>query len=157
MVFLLLVWPALPAGQQHLSFQSLIAQAEVIVAAEIISSDYSATAADGPMLATARVLKALKGPMLAEKEFSFRESAWVGPTYQKGEHRILFLEKSKQSDSAKNVQWLILSNPYARTDFFIDTESLAALSLESLKSFLHELQAFKPRPNKVVFGKRAPK
>jgi hypothetical protein len=47
------------------------------------------------MAATAKVLKVLKGRLTTGKQFSFTETAWVGPSYQKGEYRILFLEKAK--------------------------------------------------------------
>ena len=138
-------------------FESLITAAEAVVAVEILSTDYTATPADGPMVATAKVLKALKGPFTTGKQFSFTETAWVGPTYQKGEYRILFLEKAKPSESPKASEWRILSRPNARIDFFIEKDSVPALSAESLKSFLKEIQESGDKPKRVVFDKRQTK
>jgi hypothetical protein len=137
-----------------LNFTGLITAAEAVVAVQILSTDYTATPSDGPMSAAARVLKVLKGPLITEKKFSFWETAWVGPAYQKGEYRILFLEQAKPAESGKTTRWWILSNLYARTDFFIEKESIAALSAESLESFLKEIQESRPRPQKVVFAKK---
>ena len=137
-----------------LNFTSLMTAAEAVVAVEILSTDYTATPSDGPMSAAAKVLKVLKGPLITDKKFSFRETAWVGPAYQKGEYRILFLEQAKPAESGKTTRWWILSNLYARTDFFIEKESIAALSAESLESFLKEIQESRPRPTKVVFAKK---
>lgn len=141
--------------QEQRAFEGLIAAAEAVVAVEILSTDYTATPADGPMVAAAKALKVLKGLLTTEKQFSFTETAWVGPTYQKGEYRILFLEKTKPTEFPKTTEWRILSNLHARTDFFIDKDSVPALSTESLESFLKKLQESKPRPKKVVFDKSA--
>jgi hypothetical protein len=81
-----------------LNFTGLITAAEAVVAVEILSTDYTATPSDGPMVAAARVLKVVKGPFAAGKTFNFTEMAWVGPSYQKGEYRILFLEKTKPTE-----------------------------------------------------------
>jgi len=141
--------------QEQRAFEGLIAAAEAVVAVEILSTDYTATPADGPMVAAAKALKVLKGLLTTEKQFSFTETAWVGPSYQKGEYRILFLEKTKPTEFPKTTEWRILSNLHARTDFFIDKDSVPALSTESLESFLKKLQESKPRPKKVVFDKSA--
>ena len=141
--------------QEQRAFEGLIAAAEAVVAVEILSTDYTATPSDGPMVATARVLKVVKGPFTAGKTFNFMETAWVGPTYQKGEYRILFLEKTRPTEYPRTAEWRILSNLHARTDFFIDKDSVPALTAESLESFLKKLQESKPRPKKVVFDKRA--
>lgn len=142
-----------PVNQEQRAFDGLIAAAGAIVAVEILSTDYAATASDGPMVAAARVLKVVKGPFSDGKKFSFTETAWVGPTYQKGEFRILFLEKTKPTEFPRTTEWRILSHLHARTDFFIEKNSVPALSTESLKSFLKKLQESKPTPKKAVFGK----
>jgi len=139
------------AVTQEQGFEVLIASAESVVAVEILSTDYTATPADGPMVATSKVLKAVKGDLAAGKTFTFAETAWVGPTYQKGDLRILFLEKPKPSESHKSAKWRILSSLYARTDFFIEKDSVPALTLESLQSFLRKIQELNPKPKKVVF------
>jgi len=139
------------AAQEQRAFEGLIAAAEAVVAVEILSTDYTATPSDGPMVAAARVLKVVKGRLTAGRKFNFTETAWVGPTYQKGEYRILFLEKTKPTEFPRTTEWRILSNLYARTDFFIEKDSVPALSTESLESFLKKLQESKPRPKKIVF------
>lgn len=145
---------AVTQEQPGLKFTSLITAADAVVAVEILSTDYTATPSDGPMVATSKILKVLKGPFTTGHQFSFTETAWVGPTYQKGEYRILFLEQAKPTESRKAARWRILSNLYARTDFFVEKDSLAALSTESLASFLEKLQESKPTPKKVVFDKK---
>ncbi|MFY9610972.1 MAG: hypothetical protein WAU45_20470 [Blastocatellia bacterium] len=145
---------AVTQEQPGSGFTGLITAAEAVVAVEILSTDYTATPSDGPMMADAKVLKVLKGPLTAGKKFSFWETAWVGPAYQKGEHRILFLEQAKPTEPRKTTRWWILSNLYARTDFFIEKDSIAALSADSLASFLKEIQESNPRPKKVVFAKK---
>ena len=142
---------ALAVTQEQQGFEVLIASAESVVAVEILSTDYTATPADGPMVATSKVLKAVKGDLAAGKTFTFAETAWVGPTYQKGDLRILFLEKPKPSEPHKSAKWRILSSLYARTDFFIEKDSVPALTLESLQSFLRKIQELNPKPKKVVF------
>jgi hypothetical protein len=145
---------AVTQEQPGLGFSGLTAAADAVVAVEILSTDYTATPSDGPMMAYARVLKVVKGPLSIGNRFSFWESAWVGPAYQKGEYRILFLEQAKPTESAKTARWWILSNLYARTDFFIEKDSIPALSAESLESFLKQIQESRPRPKKVMFDKR---
>ncbi|MCI0489438.1 MAG: hypothetical protein L0229_22830 [Blastocatellia bacterium] len=139
--------------QEPRAFEGLIAASEAVVAVEILSTDYTATPSDGPMVAVAKVLKGLKGPLTAGGQFRFSETAWVGPTYKKGEYRILFLEKTGPQEFPKTTEWRILSHLYARTDFFIEKDALSDLSLESLESFLKKIQERKDRPKKVVFGK----
>jgi len=156
-VFLILGSRAVAVEQEQRPFDGLIAAAEAVVAVEILSTDYTATPSDGPMLAEAKALKALKGPLTSGKEFHFSETAWVGPTYQKGEYRILFLETTASSEFPRPAKWRILSRLDARIDFFIEKKSLPDLSLESLDSFLKKIQESKDRPTKVMFGKGAVK
>ena len=140
------------AEQESSPFESLKTNAEAIVAAEILSTDYRATPADGPMKAVAKVLKVLKGPLAGGKKFSFSETAWVGPTYQAGEFRILFLEKAKPITDSPTSPWRVLSHLYAKSDFFIEKESIPSLSLPSLQLFLKKIKV----PNKArkhVFNK----
>lgn len=145
---------AVTQEQPGSGFSGLITAAEAVVAVEILSTDYTATPSDGPMVAEAKVLKVVKGPLTTGKKFSFWETAWVGPAYQKGEYRILFLEQAKPDESRKATRWWILSNLFARTNFFIERDSIAGLSAGSLEAFLKEIQESTPRPNKVVFDKK---
>lgn len=156
LAFLVLGSPrgAVTQEQSGSSFSDLINTAEAVVAVEILSTDYTATPSDGPMKAEAKILKVVKGALTTGKKFDFWETAWVGPSYQKGEYRILFLEQAKPPEPGMRARWWIVSNLYARTDFFIEKDSVAALSAESLGSFLKGIQETSPRPNKVVFDKK---
>ena len=143
----------LAGNQKQLTFEGLIAMSEAVVAVEILSTDYTRTALDGPMVATAKILKALKGPYATGEQFSFSESPWIGrPTYQHGERRILFLVNVRPSESSRTI-WTI-ENREMRTDFFIEEDSVPALSEESLKSFLREIQESEDRTGRVVFDRR---
>ena len=156
-VILIALWGfalrAIAVEQEQRPYEGLITTAAAVVAVEILSTDYTATPVDGDMVATAKVLKILKGPFTKGKLFRFTETAWVGPTYQKGEYRILFLEKARSPKFPKATEWRILSHLYAKTDFFIEKGSLSDLSLESLESFLRKIQESKNRPKTIVFGK----
>lgn len=132
--------------------EGLIAAAEVIAAVEIVSADYSLTANDGPMVAAAEVLKVLKGPLTLGRQVRFSETAWVGPTYQKGEYRILFLQKAASTEFPRPTDWRIVSRQDARTDFFIERNALSELSLQSLDTFLKQIGS-KDAGRKVVFAK----
>jgi hypothetical protein len=56
----------------------LLAAAEAVAAVEIVSADYSLTANDGPMVAAAKVLKVLKGPLTPGRDVRFFETWWRG-------------------------------------------------------------------------------
>lgn len=155
LIMLLLGSRIVAMQRQQRSFEGLITAADAVVAVEILSTDYSATPADGPMVAAANVLKSLKGAITLGKKFRFSETAWVGPAYQKGEYRILFLEKVASSEFPAPSKWRILSRLDARTDFFFEKKSLSDLSLESLRSFLKKLHGSGDTPKKVLFGKGA--
>jgi hypothetical protein len=139
-VILFLGFGSSQVEQQQRSVEGLIATADAILVAEILSTDYTATPADGPMVAVAKVWKVLKGRFTSGKRFRFAETAWVGPTYQKGEYRVLFLEKTKSREAAKASPWWILSHLSARRDYFIDKDSIPNLSRESLGAFMKKIQ-----------------
>jgi hypothetical protein len=71
MALMMLVSRAVAQGQGQSPPQGLLASADAIVAVEIVSTDYAATAADGPMVAAAKVLKVLKGPLTPERQVRF--------------------------------------------------------------------------------------
>jgi hypothetical protein len=129
-------------AQQQTTLASLIPAADVIVAGQISDTDYSQTPSDGPMTAHARVLSAVKGGLKKGQSFRFTETAWVGPNYQTGEIRILFME------SAGPNSWRVLSNLYAKADFFIARDALPHLNVNSLKSALERLSP--PASKKVL-------
>ena len=153
MTLVMLVSRTVAQGQGQSPPQGLLAAAEAVVAVEIVSTDYTATAADGPMVAAAKILKVLKGPLAPGKDLRFSETAWVGPSYQKGEYRILFLEKAVSSEFPKPTDWRIASRQDARTDFFIERDALSDLSLQSLDAFLKRMMASKDNRSKIVFAK----
>jgi hypothetical protein len=148
-----LTWPAMAVEQEPPPFDGLMTTAHAVVAVEILSTDYTATPADGPMVAVAKVLKVLKGPFTQGERFRFTETAWVGPTYQKGEYRILFLEKATAAETLRAKPWRILSHLDAKGDFFVEKDAIPDLSLETLESFLKRIQGSGTRPKKIVFGK----
>jgi hypothetical protein len=136
-LFLQTVGPASAPRQATLA--SLIQDARVIVVAEISSTDYSQTPADGPMIARARVLHSLKGELRKDQSISFTEAGWVGPSYKPGEARILFLEPASGS-------WRVLSNLYAKADFLIERDAIARLNLSALQAVLEKIPAPTTRP-----------
>jgi hypothetical protein len=80
-------------------------------------------------------LGVLKGGLKKDQSFTFTETAWVGPKYQTGEVRVLFLERESEN------RWRILSNLYAKADFFVEQDAVPRLSLTSLRTVLERLQA----------------
>lgn len=137
--------------QEQLTFEDLFEVAEAVVAVEILAVDYSLCAGDGPMVATARVLKVLKGPYAAEKQIRFEEGARVCGTYREGEYRILFLDKPTFSELPSTSQWRIFRQRSPMFSFFIEKDAVPALSEKTFKSFLKEIQESGHQPGKVVF------
>jgi len=137
--------------QKQLTFEDFFAVAEAVVAVEILSSDYRLCEGDGPMVATARVLKALKGPYATGEQIRFAEGARCCDTYREGEYRILFLDKPTASELPFTSQGRIWMQMGPMFRFFIEKDSVPALSEESLKSFAKESG---DGPGKVVFDKR---
>src|SRR5688500_10122720 len=120
---LMVCWSTLAQGREP-SFKERAAVAAAVVAVEILSADYSKTPADGPMVATARLLKVLKGPLVVGQPFQFSETAWVGPNYRKGEYRILFLERASEArpggtevPPSNPTPWRTVVRLTAREDF----------------------------------------
>ena len=132
---LLLVFTGHGRAQQQAVLAELIAAADVIVVAQISDTDYSRTPSDGPMTARAKVMNAIKGRLKKDQSFRFIETAWVGPSYRTGELRILFMEPAGPNS------WGILSNLYAKADFFIERDAIPDLNVNSLKSVLERLPA----------------
>lgn len=136
--------------QEQLTFEDLFEVAEAVVAVEILAADYTATVIDGPMVATAKVLKSLKGPYATGDEFGFWQGPEIGAlTYQPGDYRILFVDNISPYKFTSTI-WTF-ENQRMMTDFFIDKDSIPALSEELLKSFLREIQESGVYPGKVVF------
>jgi hypothetical protein len=77
-----------------------------------------------------------------DQSFAFTETAWVGPNYRQGEVRILFLE------SAGPDSWRILSNLYAKANFFVERDAIPLLNVNSLRRALEHFPA--PASGSVV-------
>jgi hypothetical protein len=141
-ILFLLILSGSGNAQQQATLASLIPAADAVVVAQISDTDYSRTPSDGPMTAQAKVLRAAKGRLKNDQSFKFTETAWVGPNYQTGEVRILFLESTGLNS------WRILSNLYAKADFFIERDAIPHLNVNSLKSVLERLSF--PASRKVL-------
>jgi hypothetical protein len=130
-----------------IEFNSLSTEAKAIAVVEIISTDYTATASDGPMYASAKVLRVLKGNISKRKNLLFGESGWWGPTYRKGDRRIVFLSRVSSKDEYYKTKWHTIYT--GSTDFFFDEDSLKQLSQESLSDFLAEIQDIRHVPPRI--------
>jgi hypothetical protein len=112
-------------------------QADLIAAVEILNVDYSATASDGPMVAEARLLKLVKGS--GPRTIRFGASAWLGPNYQKGDRRILFLQRTAPADAYfRNANWSSLET--GKLNLFVTEEAVQRLRYDSLIAFLMKLR-----------------
>lgn len=119
-----------PAGLSH-----LVSEADAIAVVEIVSTDYSATAADGPMYAEAKVLRGIKGGVRAAQRIRFGASAWLGPTFRASERRIVFLAAiPAQHSYYREARWASLEA--GRIDLFIADKAIAECSTKALSEFL---------------------
>ena len=73
------------ASKQSLTLNDLTDRADVIMVAKILRTDYSRTGVDGPMIATAKVIKCIKGKFSPGNTFDFAETGWWGPDYKEEE------------------------------------------------------------------------
>ena len=120
-----------PAG-----LSNLVSQANSIAVVEIVSTDYSATAADGPMYAEATVLRVIKGGVRGAQRIRFGASAWVGPTFGAGERRIvLFAAIPTQHSYYREARRASLEA--GKIDLFIADKAIAKCTTEALSEFLH--------------------
>ena len=74
MALMMLLSRTVAQGQGQRPPQGLLAAADAIVAVEIVSADYRPTVNDGPMVAAAKVLKVLKGPLTPGRDVRFFET-----------------------------------------------------------------------------------
>lgn len=133
-----------------------IADADVVAAVEILRTDYTAAAADGPMYADARVLAVVKGGAIPGGMLRFGESAWCGPTHKAGELRILFLQRVTSREYFRSASWATPCWRSDRIDVFFDREALARLAPRSLQAFLEDVQAVRRTPPRLeaAFARR---
>ena len=121
--------------------RALVKEAGAIAAVEILSTDYSATPADGPMYAEARVLKRLRGSL--PERIVFGASAWLGPSYRKGEQRVVFLKRlAGGRDYARKADWTAIET--GAVELFFDPGSLASLTENRLEEYLHKTAGIRP-------------
>ena len=119
-------------------YERLVGEADAIALGEILSTDATRMAADGPMYAEARILKVVKGAL--SPVIRFGASAWVGPTYGEGELRILFLQRIPPGHAYyQDAGWSSIEA--GRLDLFFTEETMAGCSEDSLSTFLRNLQA----------------
>lgn len=141
--------PAATLGRTN-ALESLVAQADAIALVEILSTDYRATAADGPMYADAKVLKVLKGNVLKVGALRFAETAWWGPNYKAGERRIVFLGRRALGDEYYKTRWHTI---YTESiDFFFARDALAQITPSSLSEFLSAIHEARESPPRVEIG-----
>lgn len=131
------------------ALDELIDKTDAIAVVEILSTDYTATAADGPMYAEAKVLKVLKGNISSWRKLDFSETGWWSPNYKKGERRIVFLNKVKANDDYYKAKWHTTYT--GSVDFFFDEDALDKLSLASLAEFLKKIQAASSIPPEIEY------
>jgi hypothetical protein len=131
------------------SLVDLVAKADAIAVVAIVSADYSATAADGPMYAEAKVLKVVKGKLRAAQRIRFGASAWVGPNFQAGERRIVLLEAVPADHGYyRKARWASLEA--GKIDLFIADKAMEKCSTEALLDFLKRQEGM-PLPRKAEF------
>jgi len=121
--------------------ERLVEQADAIVLVVIRSVDTSSMPADGPMQVDAKVAKVVTGRVAEGAVIRFAASAWMGPTYQPDERRIVFLARS---DAERMARWASMEVGW--WDLFFTDEAVDACSLDTLAGFLHALERQPPRP-----------
>ena len=142
--------PVTEAGGRAGELDELITEADAIAVVEILSTDYTATAGDGPMYAEAKVLKVLKGNISTWRKLRFGETGWWGPTYKEGERRIAFLSRVTSKDKYYKAKWHTTYT--GSVDFFFVEDSIESISQESLSDFLKEIQDASSTPPRIEFS-----
>ena len=148
-VVLATVSPPAHAVAQPGDLTAMIAAADAIVAVEILDTDYTATASDGPMYAAAKILGVAKGKFTPGDTVKFGESAWCGPDYERKDRRILFLSRPPSKEYFRAVSWVTACRPGDRLNVFFASEALSRLSLPALQTFLGEVQAVRRSPPRL--------
>ncbi len=140
LAFLLVIAPALSFATVSGGLANLPAQADAIAVVEILSTDYTATAADGPLYVESRVLKAVRGALRTGQRFRFGASAWVGPSFQQGQRRVVFLESlpARHAYYGK-ARWASLDA--GKIDLSIAPEAVERCSVETLTDYIRSIEA----------------
>ena len=127
-------------------YERLVGEADVIALGEILSTDDTRMAADGPMYGEVRIFKLVKGAL--SPTIRFGASAWVGPTYKEGELRILFLQRILPRHAYYQAAgWG--SVEAGKLDLFFTEANMDGCSEDSLLSFLRNLQEVASAPPKL--------
>lgn len=137
------------AGGRTGELVDLITDADAIVAVEILRTDYTATANDGPMYGDAKILKVIKGRLARESTLRFGDSAWCVPTQGAGERRILPLKRVNSTEYYSSARWAVPCSVSSRIDLLLPLDSIEALSLTSFETFLKEIQEARRTPPKI--------
>lgn len=149
------VLAGLAAGTVHAAdstagLETLLADADLVVMAEILSTDSQATASDGPMSAEAKVLKVVKGRATESDTLRFGAGAWLGPTYKKGELRILFLARMRSGDAYYgNIPWASLET--GKAEVFFAKDAVERCSEETLSNVMKSVRGGGWPPPRVEF------
>ena len=131
------------------TYEHLFEAAERIALGEILSTDETRMAADGPMYGEVRILKMVKGAL--SPALRFGASAWVGPTYQEGELRILFLRRILPGQAYyQDAAWASIEA--GKLDLFPTAGAVEGCSKDSLLSFLRGLQEVASAPLRLHLG-----
>ena len=143
MVERLLADPSASLAEQGEGLEALLLAAGGAVLVEILSADTRAMASDGPMQVEARVVKRVKGPneLREGATLRFEASAWIGPTYAPGEHRVVLLSPTVEPGSAP---WSSLET--FSVDLFYANDPTAPCSEEALAALLRSVGRASPRP-----------
>ena len=138
------------SGQVGLGpYERLVEEADVIAFAEILSTDDTRMAADGPMYGEVRILRVVKGAL--SPAIRFGASAWVGPTYKEGELRMLFLQRIRPGHGYyQDAGWA--SVEAGRLDLFFTRGGMDGCSEDSLSSFLRGLEEVASDPPRLELG-----
>jgi hypothetical protein len=136
-------------GKRYGGLSRLSTEADAVIVVEILSTDYSATAADGPMYAETKVLKVLTGDVSTGSELRFAESGWWEPSYKKGERRVLFLARTDAEKQYFKAKWHTVYTD--GVDFFVAPGSLDDLSAESLLGFLTKTEQLSSTTPRIEF------
>lgn len=140
-----------PSLEESLGLERLVGEADLILMGRITLTDYSATAADGPMYGEIKLGRVIKGPKDLVGTIRFGASAWMGPSYKPGELRIVFL-KRVPSDSAyfKDASWSSLE-PNQINLFYPKNAVYRRYTESSLRLFLQRLARGESTPPTVEF------
>jgi hypothetical protein len=145
---------ASPAEATAQSLENLVAEADLIALVEILSTDYTATAADGPMYGEARVLRVVKGRFASSQPIRFGASAWVGPTYKKGQQRIVFFHRVPANHPYyQKARWSSMET--GKLDLYFATSAFEECTEASLRNFLRRLQGAAPPKMSMMLTRRA--